>query len=140
MGPLRGEESEQSVCLGTASPEGLGAGARQLLAAFPFRETFSAASETGVGYFPRPRPGLCPPRPGARGRGLSLGRERRPEARPGAAASRAVAPGPGAGAGLGCARFNVTSFVPPYFLLENVFTWRPTGPSSAEALPMAPYL
>lgn len=40
-------------------------------------------------------------------------------------------------AGLSCARLNIMSFVLPYFLPENVFTWKSTGPSSAEALPMA---
>uniref|UniRef100_A0A8C0M7B5 E3 ubiquitin-protein transferase MAEA n=1 Tax=Canis lupus familiaris TaxID=9615 RepID=A0A8C0M7B5_CANLF len=85
----------------------------------PAAEGASAAWETGVGDFPRPRPRLRPPWwPSSAGpMGLHLCRRQ---------------------AGLGCARFNVTSFVPPYFLLENVFTWKSTGPSSAEALPTAP--
>lgn len=47
------------------------------------------------------------------------------------ASSRVASLGPG----FGCARFNVRSFVPPYLLLENVFTWKSTGPSSAENFP-----
>lgn len=91
----------------------------------PFRETYpppSAAWETGVGSPAPPPLPLLPPCP--------HGHPRR--GGPRGCTCAAV------GAVLWCARFNVTSFVPPYFLLENVFTWKSTGPSSAEALLMAP--